>query len=357
MELITTLPADTPLRGVAAFATTAEALGFDTLHVPETTHDSLQVALLALEHTTLITVRTSMTVAFPRSPMVLAYAAWDLARFSAGRFQLGVATQVRGNIVGRFSVPWHDPAGRLADYLDALRAIFDAFAGRASLEHRGGHYTFDRLQPFFNPGPLPQAEPPLWTGGVNRRICQVAGAHADGFVSHGTNSHPRALDELVLPAIGAGVAAAGRTDGGPRIVVVPRCVTGPDEAAVTASAATARKEFAFLYSTPAYRPSLELLGRTDVGEHLSALAKRGNWADLPNALPTAVLATLVPHGTWTELPEILHAWYAGRCDGLAIPVPVELVDGAAPDRRYLDLLHLVRLIPTRGSGVFRAGPG
>jgi len=246
MELITTLPADTQLSRVATFATTAEALGFDTLHVPETTHDSLQVALLALEHTASITVRTSMTVAFPRSPMVLAYAAWDLARFSGGRFQLGVATQVRGNIVGRFSMPWHDPAGRLGDYLDALRAIFDAFAGRAPLNHHGAHYAFDRLQPYFNPGPLDVAEPPLWTGGVNRRVCRAAGERADGFVTHGTNSHRRALDELVLPAIEQGVRTAGRTDGGPRIVVVPRCITGPDEASVIAAAAEARKEFAFL---------------------------------------------------------------------------------------------------------------
>jgi alkanesulfonate monooxygenase SsuD/methylene tetrahydromethanopterin reductase-like flavin-dependent oxidoreductase (luciferase family) len=36
--------------------------------------------------------------------MVTARAAWELARFSGGRFQLGIATQVRGNIVGRFSM-------------------------------------------------------------------------------------------------------------------------------------------------------------------------------------------------------------------------------------------------------------
>src|SRR6185312_1912224 len=71
-----------------------------------------------------------------------------------------------------------------------------------------------------------------------------AGERADGFVTHGTNSHRRALDELVLPAIEQGVRTAGRTDGGPRIVVVPRCITGPDEASVIAAAAEARKEFA-----------------------------------------------------------------------------------------------------------------
>ena len=94
-----------------------------------------------------------MVVAFARSPMVTACAAWELARYSGGRFQLGIATQVRGNIVGRFSMPWTDPVAQLRDYVESLRAIFAAFADERSLEHRGSHYTFTRLQPYFKPGP------------------------------------------------------------------------------------------------------------------------------------------------------------------------------------------------------------
>ena len=36
-----------------------------------------------------ITVRTSVTLAFARSPTLLAYAAWDIAKLSDGRFELG----------------------------------------------------------------------------------------------------------------------------------------------------------------------------------------------------------------------------------------------------------------------------
>ena len=36
--------------------------------------------------------------------------------------RLGVASQVRGNIVGRFSTPWSDPVAQLGDYVAALRA-------------------------------------------------------------------------------------------------------------------------------------------------------------------------------------------------------------------------------------------
>nr|WP_211229337.1 TIGR03617 family F420-dependent LLM class oxidoreductase [Nakamurella lactea] len=348
---MTTLPADTSLRDVADRVRRIERLGFDTVHVPETVHDSLAVALLALEHTSRLAVRTSMTLAFPRSPMVIAYAAWDLARFSGGRFQLGIATQVRGNIVGRFSVPWTDPAGRLADYLRSLRAIFAAFADGSPLHHDGKHYRFDRLQPYFNPGPIDSPAPQLWTGGVNRQVCLVAGRLADGFVTHATNSHPRYLRERLLPALTEGAAAAGRRDGGPRVVVVPRCVTAPDADSMVSARDAIRRELAFLYSTPAYRPTLTLLGHQEIGERLTTLVRDGRWAELPGVLPDELLAELLPQGEYAELPAVLAQWYGGLCDGLNVAVPtIDPADvGAGPDTdaAFRRTLEQIREIPDR----------
>ena len=212
MDVITSLPASTRLADVPDRVRRIEDLGFDTIHVSETVRDPFSVCALALEHSTTLVVRTSMVVAFARSPMVTACSAWELARYSGGRFQLGIATQVRGNIVGRFSMPWTDPAAQLRDYVESLRAIFAAFAGGQSLDHHGSHYTFTRLQPYFNPGPIDMAPPPIWTGGVNRRMCTLAGAVADGFVAHPTSSHPAVLREYVLPALADGAAKAGRTE-------------------------------------------------------------------------------------------------------------------------------------------------
>mgnify|MGYP000110675725 FL=1 len=112
MQMIASLPGRTDLRDVAAWAVRVERLAFDVLHAPETVHDPFVVAALALGATDRLVVRTSMVVAFPRSPMVTAYGAWDLAGLSGGRFELGVASQVRGNIVGRFSTEWSDQIGR-----------------------------------------------------------------------------------------------------------------------------------------------------------------------------------------------------------------------------------------------------
>ena len=140
---------------MAAHASRVEALGYDGLHVAETVHDALALSLLVAEHTERITIRTSVALAFPRSPTLTAYAAWDLAKYSGGRFQLGLGTQIRQNIEGRYGVPWSDPVARMRDYLGALRALFECFANGGPLSFDSPHYRLDRMQPYFNPGPDP----------------------------------------------------------------------------------------------------------------------------------------------------------------------------------------------------------
>ena len=189
-----------------------ERLGYDGLHVAETVHDSMAVALLVAEHTERITVRTSVTLAFARSPTLLAYAAWDLAKLSGGRFELGLGTQIRQNIEDRYAVPFgDDPIGRLGDYVGAVRAAFASFASGAAPSYESPHYRVTRMQPYFNPGPDAATQPPpIYLGGVQRKACALAGAVADGFVSHPTNSNPRYLRETCLPALADGARDAGR---------------------------------------------------------------------------------------------------------------------------------------------------
>ena len=213
MEMVATAPAQMGPGEIGDWAARAERIGYDTIHISETIHDPFTVAAFALQRTTSLTVRTSMVVAFPRSPMITAYAAWDLAKYSGGRFQLGIASQVRGNIVGRFSAEWSEPVARLGDYIAALRAIFHSFQTGADLDYTGPHYRFDRLQPYFNPGPLEHPAPQIWTGAVNTRMCAMAGELADGFVCHPTTSHPMVLRAHILPALAEGASRADRRAG------------------------------------------------------------------------------------------------------------------------------------------------
>ncbi len=321
------------LADVAAHAKRVERLGYDGLHVAETVHDAMTVATLAVEHSDRIVVRTSVALAFVRSPTLLAYAAWDLSKLSRGRFELGLGTQIRQNIEDRYAVPFgEDPVGRLGDYVGAVRAAFAAFATGEAPRYESAHYRLTRMQPFFNPGPdTDTVAPPIYLGGVQRRACALAGAVADGFVTHPTNSNPRYLLERCLPALAEGAAHAGRDlrRDGFELVVGTSVVTGRTRDAVLAERERQRRLLAFLYSTPAYAPTLELYGWDDLGPRLRDLIRHDRWDDLGLVLSDDVLDELVPCGIFDELPGLVLERFAGLGQGITLGVPDDPEDDDA----------------------------
>ena len=84
-------PAEIPEQARAA-----EAAGFDCITCGELAHDSLLIMTMAATATERIGLQTSVTIAFPRSPMVLAMEAWDLQHLSGGRFILGLGQPGEG---------------------------------------------------------------------------------------------------------------------------------------------------------------------------------------------------------------------------------------------------------------------
>src|SRR5262249_58342340 len=87
--------------------------------------------VLAAEHSRRLTLGTSIAVAFAWSPAVLAYIGWDLARFSKGRFIMGLGTQVKGHNERRFGVKWEKPVERMRDTILAIRAIWNCWQNQA----------------------------------------------------------------------------------------------------------------------------------------------------------------------------------------------------------------------------------
>jgi alkanesulfonate monooxygenase SsuD/methylene tetrahydromethanopterin reductase-like flavin-dependent oxidoreductase (luciferase family) len=85
------------LRDTPALTQAAEAMGFAGIWVAETAHDAFLPLVLAAEHSQRLSLGTAIALAFSRSPAVLAYLAWDLARFSQGRFILGLGTQTNNH--------------------------------------------------------------------------------------------------------------------------------------------------------------------------------------------------------------------------------------------------------------------
>jgi probable F420-dependent oxidoreductase len=121
------------LRSAGDAARAAESLGFAGLWTSETKHDAFLPLAIAADATEAIELGTSVAIAFSRSPMETAQTAWDLQNLSGGRLILGLGTQVKAHIKRRFSMPWDKPVARLREYIGALRAIWDSFQTRGSL--------------------------------------------------------------------------------------------------------------------------------------------------------------------------------------------------------------------------------
>ncbi len=319
-----------PLAKVAAHAQRAERLGFDGLIVPEAVYDAIPVATLALASTTRLRVATGVIVAFARSPMLVAQDCWALAQLSGGRFEIGLGPQVKGNVEGRFGMPWSAPAARMRDYVGALRACFEAFQTGKPLAYRSESYSLTRMQPFFRPDALPaeHAHIPVWLGAIGPLMTQVAGEVADCVIAHPTNSSPDYLRSAMRPKLAEGRRAAGRSDR-IRLIANPMTATGPDAASVAREREAAREVLTFTYSTPAYWATLEHHGWGDVGRQLLAKTRANDWAGMKGLITDEMLDVLVPSAGFSEIAERVLARYAGITDGISQRMPADPAQDAA----------------------------
>jgi probable F420-dependent oxidoreductase len=318
-----------PLSAVAAHARRAEALGYDGLAVPDAVHDGLAAATVALQATTQLRVATSVLVAFPRSPMTVAMAAWDLQEMSGGRFELGLGSQVRGNIVGRYATTWAPPVPRMREYVAALRAIFACWQDGKELKFEGKHYSLTRMQPFFKPDPIEHPDIPIFLGGMKPNMVALAAETANGLMTHPTNTAPRYLREVIRPRLEDGAGRTGRDPRDIELMVCPLTITAATEKGLTAERRRTQQLLTFLYSTPAYWPSLELFGWRERGKALHALTREGKWAEMGDIVDDEMLNALAPIGGYDVIADILRDWYGGLCDWMTFPMPDDCAADAA----------------------------
>jgi probable F420-dependent oxidoreductase len=301
------------LSTAAAVAGRAERLGFDSIEFAESAHDPFLACTIAAEHTSRIQVHTSVAIAFPRSPMITAMLAWDLQRFSNGRFVLGLGTQVKAHSERRFSVPWSPPAPRIREYIRAMRGIWATFQEGAPLRFDGDHYRFSLMNPNFNPGPIADPAIPVELAAVNTNNAAVAGEVCDGIKLHPFHT-PGYLRDVLLPAVQRGRARPG-SDHGTFVVRGGGLIgSGTTEFELEQSAADVRRWIAFYGSTRAYEPILKQLGEHELGGQLRSLAGAGKWDEMPGAVSDAVLERIGVVAPYDRLADALHSRYGGLVD-------------------------------------------
>jgi probable F420-dependent oxidoreductase len=183
MRISTSLP-DSKWREVADAARAFEKLGFDEAAAHEVQHDSFTTLVPATLSTHKIGLTTSVAIAFPRSPMIVAILAQDLNVNSNGRFVLGLGSQVKQHNERRFSTPWTPPAPRMGEYVQALRAIWRCWEKAAPLNFKGVHYNFTLMTPAFSPPPTGLPMVPITIAAVGPAMLRLAGRHCDGVRLH-----------------------------------------------------------------------------------------------------------------------------------------------------------------------------
>jgi probable F420-dependent oxidoreductase len=307
-----------------------EEAGYDAIWLGETKHDPFMQLLLAAEATERITVGTSIAIAFGRTPMTTANSAFDLARYSRGRFVLGLGSQVKPHIERRFSMPWSHPAARMREFVAALRAIWSTWQDGTPLDFRGDFYTHTLMTPFFSPPPHQWGPPPVFLAGVGSLMTEVAGEVCDGFFFHPFTTEGY-LNEVTMPALMRGRAKAGHADLAGFTLAGPAftCAARTEEELAVAVKGT-KGQIAFYASTPAYRGVLDHHGWGDLQPELTRMSKEGRWAEMGDAIPDEVLHAMAVVGTPAEVAAGLHERFGAVAQRIQLyvnyPAPEGLLD-------------------------------
>ncbi len=290
------------LEGINDEAQRVEADGFRTAWIGESKYDPFLRCQSAAAATERLRVGTAVAIAFGRSPLTVASTSYDLARYTQGRFTLGLGSQVKPHIERRFSMPWSRPAARMREYVCAVRAIWKAWQEDAPLNFVGDFYTHTVMPPFFRPTAHAFGPPPVFLAAVGERMTEVAGEVCDGLFFHPFTTK-RYLREVTLPAVHRGRAQAGLDLDSFSICGPVLTATGRTEEELATAIAGVRGQIAFYASTPSYRPVLELHGWDGIATELTALTKQGRWAELADLVDDDMLHTIAVVG---EPAEVAH---------------------------------------------------
>jgi probable F420-dependent oxidoreductase len=326
MKIGLTVPTLDPRRSGQVFAE-VEAAGYDSAFSFESSHDPFLPLALATEHTEHLRLGTAVAIGFARNPMILANIGYDLQSISGGRFVLGLGSQIKPHIQKRFSETWSRPAARMKEMVEAIRAIWDAWEGNSQLNFDGEFYRHTLMTPAFDPGPNPFGTAPIYVGGFGPKLVGVAGEVADGLTIHPFNTR-RSVEEIVLPALDAGLQKSQRSRRDVEAIWVINVVSWPDDAdAATIDEAmlSIRGQFGFYGSTPAYASTLELHGHGDLHPQLNRLSKEGKWLEMAELFPEDLVGELAVIGPRNEIADQVAERVAGLTDS------VILVNSRNPD--------------------------
>lgn len=314
---------DQPLdiRAVAEQAALVEECGLDGLMTEETKDDPFIIMALAAQATKRINVGTAVTIAFPRSPTIMALSAWTMQKLSNGRFVLGMGPQVRAHIQRRYGMEPHPAGPWMRDYVKAVRAVWDCWQNGTKLDYQGEFYKLDLMVPLFNPGPIEHPEIPIHLAAVNPVMCKVAGEVADGIRPHPVCT-PAYIRDVMLEEVRKGAAVTGRSLENFKVSMKPLIATAPNEEELQVKIRDARARIAFYASTPAYANTFEFVGLGDLAAKAKLLSRAQDWEALPELITDDILHQFVVVGTYDVIGKNLVERFGDVVTNCEFSIPV-----------------------------------
>ncbi len=301
----------------AAFARAAQDAGVSGLVFVETAHTpwmSITAASMAAPE---LHFATGIAVAFPRSPMMAASMAWELADNTNGKFRLGLGSQVKAHIERRYSAEFDSPGPRLKEYVEAVRACFRAFRGEERLSYEGEFYNLSLLPDQWTPSKHAHGDIKVDVSAVGPWMSRMAGEVADGVHVHPLHSI-RSLQEILIPRLEEGAARAARDASDIDLIVPVFAVVGDSADEQAASLDFAKQQIGFYGSTRNYAFQFELLGFDGLSAKLNERLKAGDIEGMKVLITDDVMQHFSVTASWADLADKLVNRYAGTASRLVM---------------------------------------
>lgn len=299
----------------AKLAADLESAGFSGMVFTETSQVPWMQMTAAAMAAPSLEFSTGIAVAFPRSPMVTAATAWELAGNTGGRFRLGLGSQVKAHVERRYGVDFDPPGPRLKDYVAAVRAAFRAFNREEKLAYEGDYYRLTLLPGQWAPQHHEHGDIPVDISAVGPWMTRLAGEVADGIHVHPLHS-TQYIDSRLLPAIAEGAARVGRDAAEVDLIVPVFVVPGdsPEDRAPLLN--SARQQISFYGSTKNYSFQFDDLGFEGVSSRLNELLKAGDMAGMAETITDEMLDHFAVVSPWDDLAGALIDRYRGTASRL-----------------------------------------
>jgi len=163
----------------ADIARRTEAMGFDTLFLPDHFGDQLApipAMMAAANATTTLKVGTLVFDNDYKHPVVLAKELATIDRLSGGRLEIGLGAGWMLTDYEQSGIAYDPPATRV-DRMEEGLAVIKGLLGPDPVTFEGEHYQVRNMQGL--PKPLQRPTPPIIIGGGLKRMLSIAGREAD----------------------------------------------------------------------------------------------------------------------------------------------------------------------------------